>query len=124
MIENPWPWKRTDVGGNAAEEQDKDHFRESVAWICSSSTVVFTGILGTGGIMALRTALVRDRFTFWVFWLSTAAFAVPAIIGMVFKLRPSLWKSYGVREPLAVAMLLGFIAGLIGSCILCTLRNL
>lgn len=91
-------------------------------WVRSGSVVIFTGILGTGSIFGLRKELIHDSFTNVVFWVAVAAFALTAIIGMMLKNRHSL----SMRSPHTLAigtMLISLSLGLIGVCILCTLRN-
>lgn len=100
-----------------------DDSSEAVHTFAKLALVPFTGILGTGTILGLRSTLVHGEFSRWVFYATVALWGVSAISGVLLRGRRYLSRDARLDGPAAVIMLIGFIGGLIGSGILCTLRN-
>jgi hypothetical protein len=97
--------------------------RAAFGWITHSSLIAFTGILGTGSILGLKSTLVRDTLTLWLFWATVGSWGMAAVIAAFLKGRCYFSGQARLQGPAAVLMLLGLIGGLVGSGVLCTIRN-
>lgn len=106
---------------------DNDGEKEAVDFVSKLSSwagIVFTGTLGSGTIFGLKSRLVRDDLTHWIFWLTVACFAVAMVVGLAGKAFLRSSDTPRARRFLAVTILVALIVAMLGNTILCTLSNL
>jgi ABC-type Fe3+-siderophore transport system permease subunit len=105
------------------EERGAIRFLTSWPMICVTG-IGIPGIFGTPTIFGLKSALVRDEFTLWVYWIMTFAFVGAALLAIVCR---SLARRENGHRSTKIAFLgcvVLLLMGLAGSTLLCTLSNL